>query len=237
MRAIILAGGMGTRLRTLVPDLPKPMAPIAGRPFLEYLIEKLAAGGVRDIVLSVGYRADAISDHFGARWGEAAISYVREDEPLGTGGAIALAARGWAGGSLLVLNGDTFVNLDFADLVRWRNGAALGAPLGMVLCQVADVSRYGAVHCEAGVVSGFAEKGPGGPGLINAGAYLIDPSIFPRFGLSGQFSLETDLIQVHLAALRPRAYVTEAFFIDIGVAEDFVRAQTAIPAHAHPTGP
>src|ERR1700761_44600 len=97
MRAVILAGGMGTRLRSVVPDLPKPMAPIAGRPFLEYLIERLVAGGVTDLTLSIGYRSEAIRDHFGEAWGAARIGYATETEPLGTGGAGAPATGGWPG--------------------------------------------------------------------------------------------------------------------------------------------
>ena len=230
MKAIILAGGAGTRLRSLVPDLPKPMAPIAGRPFLEYLIERLVQGGVTDLILSVGHRAKAISDHFGASWGGAAISYAVETEPLGTGGAVAFALQGVHDKSVLVLNGDTYLGIDFADLVAWGDSQpALMA--GMVLRAVDDVARYGAVLCEDGMVRGFVEKSQVGPGLINVGVYLLNPAIMSRFGLSGCFSLESDLLQPHAAALHISAYVTDGFFIDIGVPADYLRAQIAIPAH------
>jgi D-glycero-alpha-D-manno-heptose 1-phosphate guanylyltransferase len=232
MRVIILAGGMGTRLREVVPDLPKPMAPVGGRPFLEYLIEKLLAAGLGDIVLSVGYRADLIREHFGHRWGAARISYSEETEALGTGGAIVHALRDGEADPLLVMNGDTFLDLDFRDLLAWRRREAPG-PVAMVLHRVDDVSRYGAVQCHGGVVSGFSEKGPSGPGLINAGIYLIEPGVFSRFGLSGKFSLETELLRPHVATLRPRAYVSDAYFVDIGVPSDFARAQIEIPPRAN----
>jgi D-glycero-alpha-D-manno-heptose 1-phosphate guanylyltransferase len=219
---------MGARLRDVVPDLPKPMAPVGGRPFLEYILERLVAAGLNDIVLSVGYRSDIIRAHFGDSWRGAAIRYAEEAEPLGTGGAIAHAAEGYSDAELLVLNGDTLLDLDFRDLLAWRQREAAG-PIAMVLQQVADVSRYGAVRCKDGVVCEFAEKGPHGPGLINAGLYLINPALFTRFGLRGRFSLETELLQPHLAELQPKAYVTDAYFIDIGVPEDFARAQTEIP--------
>ncbi len=232
MKTIILAGGAGTRLRSLVSDLPKPMASITGRPFLEYLIERLVKGGMTELVLSTGYRAEAISDHFGAFWGGATISYSIESQPLGTGGAVAYATAGWTEEPCWVVNGDTYTGVDFADLTAWA-AAVPALALGMVLSPVEDTARYGAVHCTDGLVDSFAEKGPTGPGLINAGLYLLSPSVFARFGLSGRFSLETDLLQAHLNALRPRAYVTDSFFIDIGVPEDYIRAQTVIPRHAN----
>ena len=232
MKAIILAGGAGTRLRSHVQDLPKPMVPIAGRPFLEYLIERLVQGGVTDLILSVGHCADAITSHFGAAWGGAAISYAVETEPLGTGGAVAYAARCCTDNYILVVNGDSYLAIDFADLAAWAE-AKLTLTTGMVLRRVEDVSRYGAVLFDSGRVCGFAEKGKTGPGLINAGVYLLNPGVFSRFGLSGQFSLEADLLQAHIGELRPRAYLTDGFFIDIGIPEDYIRAQTTIPHHAN----
>lgn len=235
MRAIVLAGGKGTRLSRLVPDRPKPMALVGGRPMLEYILDRLIAGGINEIVLAVGYRAEVIRNHFGPRWGGAAIAYAEEAEPLGTGGAVAHAVADQPGEAMLVVNGDTFLNLDFAALLAWYDRQASESAAAMVLCAVADTARYGAVSCSAGEVTGFSEKGVGGPGLINAGVYVLDPAVFDRFALKGAFSLETDLFQRHLDALRPKAFVTDSFFIDIGVEEDFLKAQTEIPAHM--TGP
>ncbi len=233
MKAVILAGGAGTRLRHVIPDLPKPMAPVAGRPFLEYLIAHLAAGGLKDIVLSVGYRAEQIQSHFQNAWGGARISYAIEPEPLGTGGAIALAVRDAPGDEpVMVVNGDTFIGMDMADLVAWSKRALRQTSMAMVLCRVEDVARYGAVDHKDGVVTGFAEKGPAGPGLINGGCYLLRPALFKTYRLSGRFSFEADLLRPEIARLRPAAYLASGFFIDIGVPEDYARAQLEIPANA-----
>jgi D-glycero-alpha-D-manno-heptose 1-phosphate guanylyltransferase len=231
MKAVVLAGGLGTRLRERVPDLPKPMAPVAGRPFLAYVLDALVRDGFSAIVLSVGYRWEAIQAHFGSSYRGAAITYAVEEEPLGTGGAVAhaFAEAGITGTQpALVVNGDTFLALDFAALRDWYEEAP-GA-CAMVLRQVDDTSRYGSVSVADGMVSGFAEKGRSGPGLINAGVYVLQANVFARFGLEGRFALEADLLQGHCAALGARAFETAAWFIDIGVPQDFDRAQTELPA-------
>ena len=231
MKAVVLAGGLGTRLRERVPDLPKPMAPVAGRPFLAYVLDALTRGGFDDIVLAVGYRWEAIRDHFGRDHHGAALTYAVENEPLGTGGAVAHAFAAAALGrteSALVLNGDTYLGIDFAALRAWH--AAVPDATGIVLRRVADTARYGSVRVDEGFVSGFAEKGESGPCLINAGVYILPADVFARFALAGRFSLETDLLQRYCAALRARAWITDAYFIDIGVPDDYARAQTELPA-------
>ena len=231
MKAIVLAGGLGTRLRERVPDLPKPMAPVAGRPFLAYVLDALVRDGFSDIVLSVGYRWEAIRDHFGSTYRGAGITYAVEDEPLGTGGAIAHAfsAAGIGGPeAALVINGDTFLAIDFAALRDWYGQAPCAC--AMVLRRVDDTARYGSVNVAAGVVTGFAEKGRSGAGLINAGVYILRADVFARFGLARRFGLEADLLQRHCTELGARAHETAAWFIDIGVPQDFDRAQTELPA-------
>ncbi|MGE0800675.1 MAG: nucleotidyltransferase family protein [Lautropia sp.] len=235
MKAIVLAGGLGNRLRSRVPDLPKPMAPVAGRPFLEHVLDPLVAAGIGPIVLSVGYRAESIRDHFGQAYRGAALAYAVETEPLGTGGAIALAGAATPDEPCLVVNGDTYLDVDFAAVVDWYRQSP--ERFAMVLTRVPDVARYGAVTTVAGRVVQLHEKGGHGPGLINAGAYLLQPRVFGDFGLSGRFSLESDLLQPHCRELAPRAYVTDAFFIDIGIPEDFDRAQTLFAGGRGPAIP
>lgn len=227
MKAIVLAGGMGTRLRGRVPDLPKPMAPVAGKPFLEYVLDRLVVGGIGEIILSVGYRADSIISHFGRHYRDTVLKYAVETEPLGTGGAIAHAMRGEGDAPLLVLNGDTLLNIDYAVFLRWY--AQAPTPVAMVLRPVPDAARYGSVLVSDERVTAFVEKGLTGPGLINAGVYIVKPEVFGRFGLSGNFSLETDLLQRHLEELSPKAFLTDAYFIDIGIPEDYDRAQHELP--------
>jgi D-glycero-alpha-D-manno-heptose 1-phosphate guanylyltransferase len=227
MKAVVLAGGLGTRLQERVPDLPKPMAPVAGRPFLEYVIDRLVNGGVREIILSVGYLADVIVAHFGHCYRNAALRYAVEDEPLGTGGAIAHALRGESDDSVLVLNGDTLLKIDYCELLRWYKASP--AQVAMVLRNVPDTARYGAVMLDGEWISGFTEKGRNGPGLINAGIYIVQSNIFKTYGLKGKFGFEADLLQRHYQSLRPRAFVTDAYFIDIGIPEDYDRAQRELP--------
>lgn len=228
MKAIVLAGGLGTRLRERVPDLPKPMAPVAGRPFLEYVLDGLQRSGCDEVVLSVGHLWEKIEAHFGDRYRDLRVRYAVETEPLGTGGALAWALRELAADEpVLTLNGDTFLNVDFAAV--WAHHRAAGSPVTMVLREVEDTARYGAVLTEAGRVVRFAEKGQQGRGLINAGTYVIEPGLFEQLGLSGRFSMETDVLQARCAELRPAAFVTDAHFIDIGIPEDFERAQHLLP--------
>ena len=227
MRTVILAGGSGTRLRQRVPDLPKPMAPVAGRPFLEYVLDGLIEGGIREVILSVGYRADVIKGHFGSNYRGASVLYAIESEPLGTGGAIAYALQGLEDSPVMVLNGDTLLQLNYAAVFEWyrRDPSAVA----MVLRDVPDVTRYGAVITNGDRVSGFAEKGKAGRGLVNAGVYILRPEVFVTLGLTGNFSFEKDVLQDHLKSIRPRAYVTEGYFIDIGIPDDYERARRELP--------
>ena len=227
MKAIVLAGGLGTRLRERLPDLPKPMAPVAGRPFLEYVLDLLVAGGIREIILSVGYRADNIMAHFGEHYRSAVLRYSIESEPLGTGGAVANALKAEGDDSVLVLNGDTFLNIDYAAFLRWYQQDP--TQLAMVLRAVPDVSRYGSVLVTNGRVTNLGEKGRVGPGLINAGVYVVQHGIFEKFGFSGKFSLEADFFQQYLKVFTARAFMTDAYFIDIGIPVDFDRAQHEFP--------
>ena len=227
MKTVILAGGLGTRLRSRIGELPKPMASVAGRPFLAHLLDRLTGAGLHDIILAVGYRADAIRGHFGDTYGGARLSYAVETDPLGTGGALLHAAGGES--PVLALNGDTFLDLDFPAFLAWYGKQPTA--FALALKALDDASRYGTVQVSGEHVTGFAEKGRAGPGLINAGVYILQPAVFARFGLSGAFSLEHDLLERHCAGLAPRAYVTRGYFIDIGVPEDYDRAQTEL-AHA-----
>ncbi len=231
MQAIILAGGAGTRLRARVSDVPKPMAPVAGRPFLEYLIARLLLAGCRRIVLSVGYLHEKVSDHFGARAGAADIAYAVEDRPLGTGGAIALALRSCDPAEpVLVMNGDSFLDVDLAAFADWYRRS--DGEFGMVLRKVDDVSRFGEVRFSGERVTEFIEKGgEARAGWINAGIYALRAGLFERFQLPDAFSLERDVLGAQLSALDVRAFPVDGYFIDIGIPEEFDRAQRELPQY------
>jgi NDP-sugar pyrophosphorylase family protein len=227
--AVILAGGFGTRLATVVSDVPKPMAPVAGKPFLERLLDRLATAGVRRVVLAVGYKSEVIRHHFGARRGPMEVFYSEEVEPLGTGGAVRLAFESQQVRRAFVLNGDTWCDVDLAALADAHAGA--GAVATLTLVQEADASRFGTVRVDAGGrVSGFTEKRPdAGPGLINAGVYVLDSAVFDMAPKTARFSLESDVLQPHAASGAFAAFVAAgARFIDIGVPDDYARAQTLL---------
>jgi D-glycero-alpha-D-manno-heptose 1-phosphate guanylyltransferase len=224
MQAIVLAGGFGTRLRGVVPDLPKPLAPVAGRPFLSILLGQLRDAGFELAVLSVGYRHELIREAFGSRFDGLSVAYAVEDRPLGTGGAIRLAARSCSAIDVFVLNGDSYVEVDFAAM-RERHREA-GAALTVCSAEVADTARYGRLLVDGCYITGFAEKGVAGPGLINAGVYLVRRNLLETPGLPEAFSFESDVLAARLAELRPAVFPTRGRFIDIGIPEDYTRAQS-----------
>ncbi len=222
LEAIVLAGGLGSRLREIVPDRPKPMALVAGRPFLEIVIRSLATKGVSRVVLSLGFMAENIINHFGNHFAGVELAYVVEERPLGTGGAVRLAMTKCCQESFFVLNGDTFLDLEVADVNKfWQKKRNLV----IVARQVLDTSRYGRLVVEDGLVKGFAEKGISGPGLINAGCYVFRRGQLDEYEVNRPFSLETDYLinAVHNSSVD--VFVTNGYFIDIGVPEDYCRAQ------------
>lgn len=227
--AIVLAGGLGTRLRTVVADLPKPLAPVAGRPFLAWLLDALAAGGLRRVVLATGFMADAVERFAGTRWEGMAVDYSREDQPLGTGGAVRQAALRIEGrDGAHVVNGDTFLRYAPRDLHAAT--IAAGADAGLALARVDDVSRYGAVEVDDDTVTAFREKGATGAGLINAGCYYLSPRALASLPGPGPFSLEREVLVPMAAAGRLAAFTRTSGFIDIGVPDDYHRAQSLFGA-------
>ena len=223
MEAIVLAGGMGTRLKAVVPDLPKPMAPVAGRPFLEIVLSALADKGFSRVILSVGYKAEVIVSHFGQRFSGMAISYEIEESPLGTGGAMRAAMSRCDGDHVFVFNGDTFLDVEATDIERnwsWRR-----TPL-IIAKQVKDAERYGTLKVEGRRVLGFYEKGVHGPGLINAGCYILPTDVLDRYDIGQAFSFETDYLPEAVQRNHFEYYMTNGLFVDIGVPEDYLLAQS-----------
>jgi D-glycero-alpha-D-manno-heptose 1-phosphate guanylyltransferase len=227
MEAIVLAGGFGTRLRQVVADVPKPMAPVAGRPFLEILLGSLAQKGFSRAVLSLGFMAEKISGHFGSRIAGLDIAYVVEDTPLGTGGATRLAAEACTQDHVYVFNGDTYLDLEVELLEQqWQ---AKRHPI-VVGREVTDTTRYGRLVVDGDRIISFAEKGIKGPGLINAGCYVLATDALARFPLNQPFSIETEYLVPEVARATVDVFVTEGMFIDIGIPEDYAHAQTLLAA-------
>ncbi len=225
MEAIVLAGGFGTRLRQVVPDLPKPMAPIAGRPFLEILLSTLARKGFTRIVLSLGFMSEKIIAYFGDSYLGMKLVYEVESQPLGTGGAIRAALVRCVTDHVFVFNGDTYLDLEVDELERlWEAGRH---PV-IVVREVPDTARFGRVEICEGRINAFLEKGMSGPGLINAGCYVLPKDALEDFPLGYPFSIESEFFIKYLQCLRFDGFVTHGRFIDIGVPYDYVLAQTEL---------
>jgi D-glycero-alpha-D-manno-heptose 1-phosphate guanylyltransferase len=233
MEAIVLAGGLGTRLRAAVPDLPKPMAPVNGRPFLERLLDYWIAQGVRRFILSTGYRHEMIAAHFGASYLGAAIQQVVEDRPLGTGGGLLLAIGAIrAPGPFLVLNGDTFFEVALDSLQGFHTAHRADATLS--LFRTPQQGRYTGINVgKAGEIRSFGTGARGG--LANGGVYLMERSLLEGGPWQPQsaVSLEEDILPFAVQAGR-RVYGMESSgrFLDIGVPEDYSRAAVVLGASA-----
>jgi D-glycero-alpha-D-manno-heptose 1-phosphate guanylyltransferase len=229
MEAIVLAGGLGTRLRGVVDDIPKPMAPVQGRPFLAFVLDQLVDSGFHIAILAAGYRHEAIRSYFGEEYRGLALVHSAENEPLGTGGAIRLACDQANAREVFVLNGDTYLELDYRAMLNAHVRA--GARLSLAVCQVPDVARYGALEMSEGrVVRGFREKGQSGPGWISGGTYVLGPWLRDRLPKRGAFSLEQELLAPEVQSIRPLAFPTTGLFIDIGIPEDYAKAQEIFSA-------
>lgn len=222
--AVVLAGGLGTRLRSAVPGLPKPMAPVAGRPFLEWLLERWIAQGVHRFVLSVGYKAEVIRAHFGTRYRDAEVAYAVETSPLGTGGGMLLAAAQVAGdGPFLVLNGDTLLDVELRPISELH--AKRGADVTIALIRNSQEGRYSGVQMDAqGRITGFGVERANS---ANGGVYLFNRSALRDLGATPgkPMSLEQDLLpSLILRGARVCGMESAGGFIDIGVPEDYGRA-------------
>jgi D-glycero-alpha-D-manno-heptose 1-phosphate guanylyltransferase len=225
MEAIVLAGGLGTRLREVIADLPKPMAPLAGRPFLEILLAFLSRQGVQRAILSIGYRAEVILEYFGDNFDGIELRYAIEQTPLGTGGAIRAALQHCTGDHVLVVNGDTFIEFELAVLQRmW---ATDHQPI-IVARHCDDTARYGRLEVRGGQVVSFLEKGGCGPGLINAGAFVLPVNFLDCYSPGERFQFETGFLVEYVKTEKLQVYVSEGRFIDIGIPQDYQLAQALL---------
>jgi mannose-1-phosphate guanylyltransferase len=219
-RVLILAGGLGTRIRSLYPDLPKPLIPIHGKPFLEHQIEQLRAQGFRDFVVCVSYLAQQIVDHFqdGAAW-NVSIRYSHEHEPLGTAGALRYAALFWDG-TCLVLNGDTFINADFRTLIA-AHRAQPNARGSLGLVAMPDTSRYGQVLIDPQQhITAFREKDQSASaGWINAGVYVLEPAVLELIPSGRAVSLEREVFPALAASRCLYGFPIDGAFVDMGTPE------------------
>ena len=228
MEAIILAGGFGTRLRQVVPNLPKPMAPIAGRPFLEILLKNLSRKGFTSVIISLGYKAECIFEHFGSRFLNIKLAYTIEKDPLGTGGAIRLAMTKSTQENVFVLNGDTFLDFDAKKIqATWL---IKRRPI-VLATKVQDTVRFGRLILKEGKLINLSTKGLSGPGLINAGCYVLGRNDLDDFPLYQCFSIESDFLSKEVELSKADLIISAGTFIDIGVPEDYYIAETKLAAY------
>ncbi|MCU0432579.1 MAG: nucleotidyltransferase family protein [Bacteroidia bacterium] len=224
--AVVLAGGFGTRLKTVVSDVPKPMAPVNGSPFLHYLLEYIAAAGIKRIVLSTGYMAEKVRDHFGSNFCNMDIAYCEEKTPLGTGGGIRLALEQCHTQTVLVLNGDSFFAVPLEEYFKAHQHS--DAVASLALRPVDDGARYGTITLEDNRITAFREKTEEvkGSALINGGVYLLNREFYLANTPAGvAFSIEYDFFAKKAAEAHLHGFVSSGYFIDIGIPEDYARAQ------------
>ncbi|MCL2329865.1 MAG: nucleotidyltransferase family protein, partial [Phycisphaerae bacterium] len=231
--AIILAGGLGNRLRSVVADVPKPMADIAGRPFLEYLLDLLAAAGVTRAILAVSYKRELIKSHLRNRYdsgyGPIDLVYSDETERRGTGGAILQALEQAQSDHVLVLNGDTLFAIDFSQLANAHH--ANHADLTVALRVMPDCERYGTVQTDQDTsrIIGFLEKQARSAGTINGGIYMVRREWMMQRTWPTVFSFEKDVLEALYRESRCFGVPFDAYFIDIGIPDDYQRANRELP--------
>jgi NDP-sugar pyrophosphorylase family protein len=221
----ILAGGFGTRLRSRVADRPKVLAPVRGRPYLCYLLDQLAGAGLRKVVLLTGYMAEAVEATLGQDYRGMKLVYSPEPEPLGTGGALRLALPLIASQQALVLNGDSYCDVELSDfwLVHIRQRAAVS----LVLAEVADTTRFGKVHVADQRIERFEEKqSASGAGWINAGVYLLGREQIAEISPRRAVSLEREMFPAWAARGCLHGFRSAGRFLDIGTPESYTEAET-----------
>ena len=220
---VILAGGLGVRLRPVVCDKPKVLAEVRKRPFLTYLFDQLMAANGSRVVLCTGYMAEAIEQRFGDSYGALSLTYSKESRPLGTGGAVRQALSFIQSDPILVMNGDSYVNLDLGAYLKWFNAKERQA--SVLLKKVSDASRYGVVRWdESELISAFHEKNDGGAAWINVGIYIVKKSALRTIPDQVPYSLEEEFFPklIHNGLY---GYPTAGEFIDIGTPASFARAE------------
>ena len=230
--AIILAGGLGTRLRSAVPDLPKCMAPVAGKPFLYYVIRQLQQQGVEHFIFSLGYLSETIESYIKTTYPSLNYTSSVEAEPLGTWGAVKLGFRKATEKNVLILRGDTLFSINIKKVSEIH--VSNHADCTLSLKPMADFERYGVVEIDSDHrITAFKEKQFYKSGLINGGVYALNAERFLQEELPGKFSFEKDYLEIFFNKRKMLGIIQDEYFIDIGIPEDFERAQTEFTDENH----
>lgn len=220
--AIILAGGLGTRLRSVVSDVPKCMAPVNGIPFINFIINYLKKEGIERFIFSLGYKSEIVIDYVNKNFPNLDIAYIIEDTPLGTGGAIKLACSKAKCPDVFILNGDTLFNISLEELSGFHTGKK--ADFTVALKEMRNFSRYGSVEIgKDHAVKAFHEKTFCEKGFINGGVYVLNIKSFLQEGLPDAFSFEKDFLEKNNGKKKFYGLECDYYFIDIGIPEDYDR--------------
>lgn len=220
---VLIVGGLGTRLRPALSDRPKALGEVGGRPFVTYLLDQLYDTGISKVVLCTGYKGQMLEDFLGDRYRSLDLIYSREPRPLGTGGAIRYAQDYFKSPTILVMNGDSFIDVSMSDVLDYHDSQ--NTALTMVVSQIDDVSRFGVVEVTEDKVVAFKEKNQqAGEGLINAGIYVLDKTLLSLIPESMVYSLEKEFFPALAEEREISAFKTNADFIDIGTPESFTLA-------------
>ncbi|GHS85406.1 D-mannose-1-phosphate guanyltransferase [Bacteroidia bacterium] len=224
--AVVLAGGFGTRLQSVVQDVPKPMAPVANKPFLEYLLIYLEHYHCKKVVLATGYKHTVISDYFGTQYKTMQLVYAVEQTPLGTGGAMANALRYCETSQIAILNGDSLFDVDLSTMLQQH--VQNNADMSIALKPMLDFERYGSVEIATDHrIVQFNEKRYCEKGLINGGVYIINKAFTEHsFPCAQPFSFEKEILEQYHHKKLFYGYVSDGYFIDIGIPTDYQKAQT-----------
>jgi D-glycero-alpha-D-manno-heptose 1-phosphate guanylyltransferase len=224
--ALILVGGLGTRLKSVISDLPKPMADVSGRPFLAYLLDYCHEQNIKRVVLCAGYKHEAISAYFGSSYKNLELLYSIEDEPLGTGGALQKGLDLLQSPTVLFLNGDSICEVSIAEMGSFY--ANHKADIVLAVKRMTNFDRYGTVVYEQNRVIHFEEKKPLKEGFINVGVMLLNAELVKQLAPAPKFSFERDILENYTQTLNIFAFETQDYFIDIGIPEDYALAQTTL---------
>jgi D-glycero-alpha-D-manno-heptose 1-phosphate guanylyltransferase len=233
--ALILAGGFGTRLKSVVADVPKPMAVINDKPFLSYLLEQLHSFSFKKVILAAGYKHEVIQSYFGSSYKDINLEYSIENEPLGTGGAISMAAGSILSDCFFVLNGDTFFEVDYNRMEE--KFLKSGAGLMVALKAMTKFERYGSVVTNDEKIISFNEKKFCEKGLINAGVYLINKNWLHERAPGKTYSFEKEILERLVRKEDIGYFVSEGYFIDIGIPDDYKKAIKELPGIVYPPSP
>jgi D-glycero-alpha-D-manno-heptose 1-phosphate guanylyltransferase len=224
--AVILAGGLGTRLRDIVDEIPKSMAPVNRKPFLEYVLDHLSLYGFKRIILATGYKNESIAAYFSNSWKGIELFYSVEEEPLGTGGAILLASSHSLSENIFVVNGDTLFSVDIDKMEKFFSKD--NPVMTLALKPMTNFKRYGSVTLDGERIVSFNEKKFCREGVINGGVYILNRKWFIKNAPGEKFSFEKDIMEKRAGQDIITGYISDAYFIDIGIPEDYLRASSEL---------